>query len=369
MTTPAPGDDRLAPSALTATSRDQGTFRVASTVRSGEAKKEGSVRLTTSWRGRDGDRDTETMAARALTWRGAAIASRPAVCFDPNRPDFAPYGLTCVHWRPSPMRRPDHHNEVELNYLESGSVTYLLGGRKTVVEAGRLSVFWAAIPHQIIDYGNETAYFVATIPLPWFLQWRLPDVFVQRLLQGQLIQEEGGGRSTGDSEAFGRWEEDLLEKRAEMERAVLLEMQARLLRMGLALPPAAPRMVKRDRIATVTDVGLNKVEKMACYIAQHYTDRLTVESIAKIVGLHPNYAMNLFQKTFGTTLVNYLTQHRVSHAQRLLATSDCTIANVAFESGFNSISRFNDAFRRACGCSPRDYRRSHLPEKVTAAAS
>ena len=35
--------------------------------------------------------------------------------FDPSRPDFAPYGLTCVHWRPSPMRRPDHHNEVELN--------------------------------------------------------------------------------------------------------------------------------------------------------------------------------------------------------------------------------------------------------------
>ena len=30
-----------------------------------------------------------------------------AVSFDPNRPDFAPYGLTCVHWLPSPMLRPD----------------------------------------------------------------------------------------------------------------------------------------------------------------------------------------------------------------------------------------------------------------------
>lgn len=91
-----------------------------------------------------------------------------ALSFDPNRPDFAPYGLTCVHWRPSPMRRPDHHNEVELNFLESGSVTYLLGGTKTVVQAGKLSVFWAAIPHQIIDFGAETAYYVATIPLQCF---------------------------------------------------------------------------------------------------------------------------------------------------------------------------------------------------------
>ena len=82
--------------------------------------------------------------------------------------------------------------------------------------------------------------------------------------------------------------------------------------------------------------------------------------------LHPNYAMNLFQKTFGTTLINYLTQHRVSHAQRLLATTDQTITDIAFNSGFNSISRFNDAFRRACGCSPREYRRSHLLEDFAA---
>jgi AraC-like DNA-binding protein len=98
---------------------------------------------------------------------------------------------------------------------------------------------------------------------------------------------------------------------------------------------------------------------MACFIAQRYTEKVTVQDIAEHVQLHPNYAMNLFQRTFGTTLINYLTQHRVSHAQRLLATSDESIADVAFNSGFNSISRFNDAFRRACGCSPRDYRRTH----------
>ena len=52
------------------------------------------------------------------------------VSFDPNRPDFTPYGFTCVRWSPSPMRRPDHHNEIELNLLQSGWLIYLLGGRK-----------------------------------------------------------------------------------------------------------------------------------------------------------------------------------------------------------------------------------------------
>lgn len=283
------------------------------------------------------------------------------VSFDPNRPDFAPYGFTCVRWNPAPMRRPDRHNEVEINFLGTGWVTYLLGGRKVRIEANSFSAFWAAIPHQIIDFGSETEYFVATIPLPWFLQCRLPDNLVQPLLQGQLIGEPAAGRALFDGELFSQWEHDLQEPAdAEMKRAVLLEMEARLLRLARALPETRPNgTAPRKRQVGLSEGGLNKVEQMACLIAQRYTERLTVEEIGRTVKLHPNYAMNLFQKTFGTTLIDYLTQHRVSHAQRLLATSDMKIVDVAFSSGFSSISRFNDAFRRACGCSPREYRQHH----------
>jgi transcriptional regulator GlxA family with amidase domain len=69
--------------------------------------------------------------------------------------------------------------------------------------------------------------------------------------------------------------------------------------------------------------------------------------------------MGLFKKAFGMSLADYLTHHRVSHAQRLLVTTAEKIAEVAFNSGFNSISRFNEAFRESCGCTPREYRRRH----------
>ena len=258
------------------------------------------------------------------------------------------------------MRRPDHHNEVELNLLDAGWVTYLLGGRKVRIEAGRLSVFWAAIPHQIIEFGTETEYFVATIPFAWFLQCKLPDDFVQPLLRGNVFSEPPPGRGRADQDLFAQWENDLRQPRKETTDIVMLEMEARLRRLAAALPalPAGPgrlRLRKRAR----HDGGLNKVEQMACLIARQYTEPLTGETIGRTVGLHPNYAMNLFKKTFGTTLIDYLTHHRVSHAQRLLATTDAKIVEVAFSSGFNSISRFNEAFRRACGCSPRAYRQQH----------
>lgn len=276
--------------------------------------------------------------------------------FDPNRPDFAPYGLTCVRWSPSPMKRPDHHNEVEINLLESGWVTYLLGGRKIRIEANQLSVFWAAIPHQIIDYGEEPSYFVATVPFAWFLQFKLPERFAQPLLRGAVISEPDPGRAAFDRQLFAQWERDLRRPNEELRTIVMREIEARLLRLALALPAEEKA---KGRGAVLHDASLNKVEQMACLVAQRYTEQLTVKEIADAVGLHPNYSMSLFKKAFGTTLIDYLTHHRVSHAQRLLATTDTKIVDVAFESGFNSISRFNEAFRRACGQSPRDYRRNH----------
>lgn len=149
-----------------------------------------------------------------------------------------------------------------------------------------------------------------------------------------------------------------------LANAVLLEMQARLVRLAREVSVPRSPEAKTPRAATPLREGLNRVQQMACFIAQHYTEKLSVQEIAKHVQLHPNYAMSVFQRTFGTTLVNYLTQHRVSHAQRLLVTTDESIVDVAFSSGFNSISRFNEAFRRACGCSPREYRRVHASEKT-----
>ena len=98
---------------------------------------------------------------------------------------------------------------------------------------------------------------------------------------------------------------------------------------------------------------------MAGYIAQHYTEPLQVGEISSAVELHPGYAMTLFQKTFGMTLIEYVNQHRTTHAQRLLAASDKKILTIALESGFGSLSRFNEAFKRAAGCTPRQHRKKY----------
>lgn len=280
--------------------------------------------------------------------------------FDPTRRDFSPYGLTCVRWKPTIMCRPDHHNEIELNFLTTGHLTYFLGGQKVVVEAGKLSLFWAAIPHQIVDYVDESTYFVATIPLHTFLEWRLPETFVQALMQGHLLSDTNLLRAQPDTQLFAQWIADLSNLAAGITQPVLLEMQARLTRLALDFNPQQSSAVIRKHLSGLPNAGLTKVEQMACFIARNYTQKLTVQQICDVANLNPGYAMMLFQKTFGSTLVNFLTQHRIAHAQRLLTTSEMSVTDIALQSGFSSISRFNEAFLEISRCSPREYRKAHV---------
>jgi AraC family transcriptional regulator, melibiose operon regulatory protein len=279
--------------------------------------------------------------------------------FDPARRDFSPYGLSCVYWQPSLMSRPDHHNEIELNYLPEGSVTYLFGGKKVTLEAGVINLFWAAIPHQIIDFSSPKPYFVATVPLHSFLHWQLPEHFVQALMQGKVLANNNKTRKESDQGLFTQWAQDLTENKVGIEKAVSLELQGRITRMALHFSNEKNSNSTTKHLSGISDSGLSKAEQMACYIAQNYVHKLSIDKIAHEVKLHSSYAMNLFQKTFGTTLIIFLTQHRIAHAQRLLTTTDNVITDIALQSGFSSISRFNEAFQRHCHCSPREYRNAH----------
>ena len=96
---------------------------------------------------------------------------------------------------------------------------------------------------------------------------------------------------------------------------------------------------------------------MAQFVAEHYTESVRVADIAEVAGLHPNYAMNLFRRTCGMTLWQYLTRLRLSHAQRLLLTSDRGVLDIAMDAGFGSQARFYVVFKQAYGVTPAAFRR------------
>jgi len=250
------------------------------------------------------------------------------------------------------MGRTHSHTDLEWNYLSKGSGRYFLAGRFQTIPPGRLAVFWAGVPHQLteVEAGCEFAW--VTVPLAWFLDWQLAPAATERLLRGELLMEPDGsaGAAAADERSLGRWIDDLASGDAERRRIALLEVEARLRRLVRSVAPPGPAAPLSD--------DLRPIERAARHVGERYTENdLSVEDVARAVGLHPNYLMTLFKRHCGMTLWEYVTRLRISCAQRRLLTSGDKVLAVALESGFGSASRFYAAFRRYGGGSPRAYRR------------
>jgi len=276
--------------------------------------------------------------------------------FDEKRVEFRPYGLTCETWRPDLMGRPDRHNEIEINYLPKGMLTYLFQGSKITVPEKSLALFWGLVPHQIVGHTESAPYYVCTVPLAGFLEWKLPSFFVDRILKGEMVIEDKGGDPLVDEFSFKNWKEDL--SKEDGHNVALLEIHARLLRMSKRVP-----LYQQDGASIIHSNQISKVEKIALYIAKNYHRPIKAADVGREVDLHPDHANVIFKKAFGSTLNGYVIQQRISHAKRKLISSDDSITDILYGCGFNSISRFNAAFRNMNGCTPRDFRKRYRSQK------
>lgn len=245
--------------------------------------------------------------------------------------------------------KPDRHNEIEINYFPEEGITYLFQGRKVVAPRQKLTIFWGLIPHQIIDFQSDVPYYVCTVPFSLFLEWKLPVAFVDRLLKGEVLFEASEDHFKYDEFLFKNWLVDI--NGNESAEVALLEIHARLNRMAIS-----NLFSERKEHAPLQTNEISVVERIAIFIAQNYSDPIKVSDIGKAVGLHPDHANSIFKKTFGSTLSEYITEERISHAQRKLVSTDKSITDIVFDCGFNSISRFNAAFLKINGCTPREYR-------------
>ena len=95
-----------------------------------------------------------------------------------------------------------------------------------------------------------------------------------------------------------------------------------------------------------------RIQQMLDYIQTHYSDRLTLDSIAAAAGISRSEAGRCFKSYMNCTPMDVVTQHRLSTARKLLVETDLTILEISMACGFNSEHYFSRAFHDYYGTSP-----------------
>ncbi len=121
-------------------------------------------------------------------------------------------------------------------------------------------------------------------------------------------------------------------------------------RVGNLSRPARP--VRRNQL---TPVWLIRAWDL---IQSRFTEPLTIEDIAREVGIHPLHLACLFRQTCRCTIGESIRQLRVEFAAEQISGTDLPLAVIAQQAGFCSLRHLSVYFKKHMGLNPSEFRRS-----------
>lgn len=119
---------------------------------------------------------------------------------------------------------------------------------------------------------------------------------------------------------------------------------------------AALGLVMDSGAGRLGDILEEYARQGAVFIQQNYSRPISVEQIARQVGVSRSYLYRAFESAFGCSPNGYLTRYRLSRAAQLLRHSALPVGAVATSVGFEDPFYFSRVFRREMGVSPTEYR-------------
>lgn len=100
------------------------------------------------------------------------------------------------------------------------------------------------------------------------------------------------------------------------------------------------------------------VWKALQYLHRHYRDDITLEHLAQQFHYNSSHLSELFKQRFGQNFIHILHGLRIRHACGLLATTELSVTDIAYEAGFGSVQTFSRIFIKLKGISPTAFRKN-----------
>ena len=104
---------------------------------------------------------------------------------------------------------------------------------------------------------------------------------------------------------------------------------------------------------------LNLIAPAVDYIHETYSaETVSIESLAQMCGISPEYFRKIFKNFFGTSPVNYINNLKITRAKELLESKMYSVTDAALQSGYTEMSHFSREFKKATGLSPSEFKKS-----------
>jgi YesN/AraC family two-component response regulator len=114
--------------------------------------------------------------------------------------------------------------------------------------------------------------------------------------------------------------------------------------------------LSNELMVTARQAESPMVARAKVFIAEHQSEELSLRQVAGSVNTSAFYFCKMFKQATGLTFTDYLARVRIEKVKNLLLNPHKRISEVAYETGFQSLSQFNRVFRKIVGESPTAWR-------------
>jgi AraC-like DNA-binding protein len=253
-----------------------------------------------------------------------------------------------------------YHPEYELTLITEGSGHRFVGDHTDTFVSNDLVLLGKNLPHCWLDFGQHKNLVSAVV-----IQFRddcfgkdffdLPEMHKIQLL---LKRASKGIQFLKSDPSLFRALRDISQQSGPDQLITFLSIMNKLSATNdfQLLSNSEYNMVQ-------TDTKFNRIDRVFEYVSTHYRSPIDLTATAELVHMTPSAFCHYFKKYTKKTFTQYVNEVRIGYACKLLMESDLNVSQVCYQSGYNSLSRFNKCFKKITKKTPLHYRKHFsLPE-------
>ncbi len=108
-----------------------------------------------------------------------------------------------------------------------------------------------------------------------------------------------------------------------------------------------------------TQAGLERINAVFAFIFEHFSENISLKEISAVANMSPTAFCRYFKDHTNKSFSLFLIETRIHYSCKLIINEDIKLSEVAFRSGFNSLSYFTKQFKKIMGMAPMEYKKMH----------
>ncbi|ADV49693.1 helix-turn-helix domain-containing protein [Cellulophaga sp. E16_2] len=246
-----------------------------------------------------------------------------------------------------------YHPELELVYINGGSGKRQIGSHVSYYNDGDLILIGSNLPHCGFTDGATGNKAETVVQMKQdFLGFDFFNIPEMKKIQTIFEACKGGIAFYGKTKKKIGEKIEILEYQTDFQK--LLSILNILNELGNS---EEFKLLNAEGFSMESSMKDNdRINMVFNFVKENFKEEITLEKIADLTSMTVPSFCRYFKKITKKTFVQFVNEYRLVHASKLLAEKPMSIADVAFQSGFNNFSHFNKSFKQFTGQNPSEYR-------------